>query len=79
MKTQRHVRIFKNGRNQAIRIPKDFELTGDEAIICKEGAYLIVKPVKRPSLLAILSTLEPLDEDFPNMDENLLKPDDIEL
>jgi len=79
MQTERHVRLFKNGRNQAIRIPKDFELPGDEAIIHKEGAYLIIKPVRRPSLLAILSTLEPLDEDFPDMDENLMKPDGIEL
>ena len=79
MQSERHVRIFKNGGNQAIRIPKDFELPGEEAIIRKEGAYLIVKPVRRPSLLAILATLEPLDEDFPDMDESLLKPDDIEF
>ena len=79
METERHVRLFKNGRSQAIRIPKDFELPGDEAIIRKEGACLIVKPVRRPSLLAILSTLEPLDEDFPDLDETLVKLDDIEL
>lgn len=32
MHTERHVRLFKNGRNQALRIPRDFELPGDEAI-----------------------------------------------
>jgi len=79
MQAERHVRLFKNGRNQAIRIPKDFELPGDEAIIRKEGAYLIIRPVKRHLLLAILANLEPLDEDFPDIDENLLKPDEIEL
>ncbi len=45
MQSERHVRLFKNGRNQAIRIPKDFELPGEEAIIRKEGKRLIVEPV----------------------------------
>ncbi len=79
MQTERRVRLFKNGRSQALRIPKDFELPGDEAIIQKEGALLIVKPLKRPSLLALLATLEALDEDFPDVDEGLLPPDDLEI
>ena len=79
MQTERRVRLFKNGRSQALRIPKDFELPGDEAIIQKEGDLLIVKPLKRPSLLALLATLEALDEDFPDVDEGLLPPDDLEI
>lgn len=79
MQTERHVRLFKNGRNQAIRIPKDFEMPGDEAIIRKEGACLVIKPVKHPSLLALLATLRPLNEDFPDVDEELLPSEDIEL
>jgi len=79
MQTERRIRLFRNGRNQALHIPKDLELPGDEAIIRKEGARLVVKPLKHPSLLALLATLETLDEDFPNVDEGLLPPDDIEL
>jgi antitoxin VapB len=79
MHTERHVRLFKNGRNQALRIPREFELPGNEAIIRKEGDRLIVEPVKRPSLLALLATWEPLDEEFPNVDEDLLPLDDIKL
>jgi antitoxin VapB len=79
MQTERRVRLFKNGRNQALRIPKDFELPGDEAVIRKEGARLIVKPLNHTPLLALLATLETLDEDFPDVDEGLLPPDDIEL
>lgn len=79
MQTERRVRLFKNGRSQALRIPKDFELPGEEAIIRKEGALLIVKPLQHISLLALLATLEPLDEDFPDVDEGLLSLDDIEL
>ncbi len=79
MRTERRVRLFKNGKNQALRIPKDFELPGNEVIISKEGSQLIVKPVKRPSLLKLLSTLETLDEDFPDVDESLLPPEKIEF
>ena len=77
MQTERRVRLFKNGRNQALRIPKDYELPGDEATIRKEGDILIIKPVTRPSLLKLLSTLENLDEDFPDVDEELLPLDEI--
>jgi antitoxin VapB len=77
MRTERHVRLFKNGRNQALRIPRDFELPGDEAIIRREGNRLIVEPVARPSLLAVLATLEPLKEDFPEIED--LPPEDVAL
>ena len=77
MHTERHVRLFKNGRNQALRIPRDFELPGDEAIIRKEGNRLIVEPVARPSLLVVLASLKPLNEDFPEIED--LLPEDVEL
>ena len=77
--SERHVRLFRNGRNQALRIPREFELSGDEAIIRKEGDCLIVRPVQKNSLLAVLASLEPLEEDFPSVDEGLLAPDDIEV
>ena len=77
MHTERHVRLFKNGRNQALRIPRDFELPGDEAIIRKEGNRLIVEPVARPSLLAVLATLEPLNEDLPEIEDP--PPEDVAL
>jgi len=79
MPTERHVRLFKNGRNQALRIPKAFELPGNEAVITKEKGMLIIRPVKRTSLLTLLETLEPLDEVFPDIDKDLLPLDDIEL
>ena len=33
---ERRVRLFKNGRNQAIRIPREFELPGEEAILVNQ-------------------------------------------
>ena len=76
---QRHLRLFKNGRNQALRIPREFELPGDEAVIRKEGDRLIIEPTKKKSLLKLLETWEPLDEEFPNVDEGLLPLDDVDL
>ena len=64
MLPERHVKLFKNGRNQAVRIPREFELPGEDAIIRKEGTRLIIEPVPPKSLLALLATLEPLAEDF---------------
>ena len=79
MQSGRHVRLFRNGRNQALRIPREFELDGDEAIIHREGDRLIVEPVKKDGLLALLASLKPIDETFPDVDEHLPPLDDVEL
>jgi antitoxin VapB len=73
----RRVRLFKNGRNQALRIPREFELPGAEAILRKEGEWLVIEPVTSKSLLALLATLSPLDEDFPPVADP--PPDPVEL
>ncbi|MHB1591166.1 MAG: antitoxin [Sulfuricella sp.] len=80
MQNERHVRLFRNGSNQALRIPREFELPGDEAIIHREGNRLIVEPVvKKRDLLALLATLEQIEDEFPNVDEGLLPLDEIRL
>ena len=62
---ERHVKVFKNGRNKAVRIPREFEFLGEQAIMRKEGNRLIIEPVPPKSLLAVLATLAPLPEEFP--------------
>lgn len=80
MQTERHARLFRNGSNQALRIPREFELPGSEVIIHKEGNRLIVEPViKKRDLLGLLATLEPIKDEFPDVDEGLLPLDDIKL
>lgn len=78
-KPQQHVRLFRNGRSQAVRIPKEFEMECDEATIRKEGKRLILEPVKKKGLLSVLAELKPLDDDFPDVDETLLPLDDVRL
>jgi len=63
--SERQVRLFRAGRDQAIRIPREFELRGEHATIRKEGERLIIEAAPRRSLLAVLVQLQPLAEDFP--------------
>ena len=75
--SEQRVKLFRNGRSQAVRIPRAFELPGDEAIMRKEGDRLIIEPTQPQTLLAVLATLERLDEDLPPIDD--LPPDPIDL
>lgn len=75
--TGRRVRLFRNGRNQAVRIPREMELPGDEAVIYQQDGRLIIEPVVPASLLALLATWEPLDEEFPEIED--LPPEPTEL
>jgi antitoxin VapB len=77
MPAGRIVKLFKNGRNQAVRIPREFELPGDEAIMHREGRRLIIEPAPPRSLLGLLATLSPIEEDFPEIPE--LPHDSVEL
>ena len=74
----RQARLFRNGRNQAVRIPRDFELATDEVTIYREDHRLVIEPVERsPSLAEILSSLAPLDEHFASVDDPSAKPEEI--
>jgi antitoxin VapB len=74
MSSERHVKLFKNGRSQAVRIPREFELPGADAIMRKDGERLIIEPAPPKSLLAVLATLSPLEDDFPPISELALDP-----
>jgi antitoxin VapB len=74
----RHVKLFRNGRNQAVRIPREFELPGDEAVMRKIGNQLIIEtPKKKMTLSELLDTFETIDEPFPEIED--LPPEPVEL
>ncbi len=85
----RAVKLFRNGANQALRIPKEFELPGVDALIHREGDKLIIEPVKpkfeKGTAAALLAALDdiaklgPCDDEFPDADEGLLPLDDVDL
>lgn len=75
--SERRVRLFKNGRNQAVRIPREFELPAEDAIMRKEGHRLILEPAPPRSLLAVLEALQAIHEDLAPVPD--LPIDDVDL
>jgi antitoxin VapB len=79
MNMERKAAIFRNGRNQAVRIPKEFELPGKEAIIRKEGSKLVIEALEKPTLLEVLAKLKPLppEDRMPEIED--LPPEPVDL
>lgn len=77
MTEHRHVRLFRNGRNQAVRIPVEFELPGNEAIIHREGERLVIEPIRKRGLVALLKTMKPIETGIPEIDDAVPKPEDV--
>jgi len=69
MLDERIVRLVRHRGDQVLRIPRDLELPGSQALLRKDGNRLIVEPVPRPSLLEYLSTCAPLAEEFPEIED----------
>lgn len=77
MAAEQHVRLFRNGRNQAVRIPVEFELPGDEAIMRREADTLVIEPLRKAGLLEWLATIEPCEDEFPRIRDEPSKPEAI--
>ena len=59
----RTARVFRNGGSQAIRLPKEFRVNGDEVLLKQDFGMITILP-KRPrkgSLLALLKALGPVE------------------
>jgi antitoxin VapB len=74
---ERHVRLFRHGRNQAVRIPVEFELPGNDAIMFRDGEKLVIEPIRKKGLTALLDSWEPMSEDFPEIEDLAPAPEDI--
>jgi antitoxin VapB len=77
MPATRHVSLFRNGRNQAIRIPREFELPGDEAILRKEGDRLVIEPVMKSSLADWLRNAAPIPDEIGDIADPPPRPVDL--
>ena len=77
----REAKLFRNNKSQAVRIPADFEMSGDRVNIYRDGNRLIIEPVRRKNLLEVLAGLDPLgpEDQFPDVDETLLPNKGIDL
>ena len=81
---QRVARLFRNGRNQAVRIPVEFEMPGEEVLITHEGDRLILEPraTGKQSFLDVIRDFGPLppEDVFSDVDDtDLPPPREIEL
>ncbi len=74
MTQARHVKLFKSGRNQAVRIPRGMELPGEDVIIRREGAKLIIEPAGLMSLLEAFANLPPLTDEMDPIEELPIEP-----
>lgn len=76
---KRKVSLFRNGRSQAVLIPRDFELPGGTAIIRREGNRLIIEAAPADSLLSALEGLPalPAEDRFDAITELPIEPVDL--
>lgn len=75
----KQVRLFRNNRSQAVRIPAEFELPGDSVLISRDGDRLIIEPVRRKGLLPLLESWQPLEDGLalPDIEDRPPDPEDI--
>jgi antitoxin VapB len=79
MSTEYHIKLIQTGNTQTLTIPQELTLSTTEVIIREDNGKLIIEPYNKKSLLETFSTLDDIEEDFPDIDEGLLPLDDIEL
>jgi antitoxin VapB len=75
--TGREVSLFRNGANQALRIPRRFELPGTSATLTREGETLVIRPAPPRSFLSLLRTLKAIRVSFPEQSDALPEPVDV--
>lgn len=57
-------KIFQNGQSQAVRIPKEFRLTGSEVFIKKQGDSILLIPMGDNPWQPLLDSLHQFSDDF---------------
>ncbi len=62
-------KVFKNGRSQAVRIPKEFRLDTDEVLIERKGKNLVLTPRPKRGYRTLAEYWDKgphLSDDFPD-------------
>ncbi|BAB48993.1 antitoxin [Mesorhizobium erdmanii] len=78
----KEAKLFRNNRSQAVRIPVEFELPGDKVLISREGDRLVIEPLRKPGLAALLAQWAkeaPLgpEDNFPEINDAPVEAEDI--
>ncbi|MBI3359388.1 MAG: antitoxin [Nitrospirae bacterium] len=56
-------KLFQNGRSQAVRLPKEFQFTGEEVFIQKHGSAVLLIPHEK-AWKVFMEGLNGFTEDF---------------
>lgn len=56
-------RLFKNGRSQAVRLPKEYRFSGDRVFIKRVGNSVVLIPYQEP-WESLFESLEQFSDDF---------------
>jgi antitoxin VapB len=65
-------KLFQNGSSQAVRLPKEFRIPGNEVKIYKHGNQVILEPIEM-TWDALFESLSEFPEDF--MQDGRNQPD----
>lgn len=80
---EREVSVFRNGRSQAVRIPKEFELDTAKAVMWKDPDGTIhlkpLRPKMTPTEFIVWLRAQPpiTDEEWPEIEDP--PPEDVDL
>lgn len=77
----RTVRLFRDEDGQAVHIPVEFELPGEQVTIEKHGDSLVIRPrpVQPETFAELFAQMQTIDVEFPDVDEGLRPVDEIKL
>ena len=56
-------KLFKNGQSQAVRLPKEFRVAGNEVYIKKQGEAIVLLPIEK-SWAPLFESLNHFAKDF---------------
>jgi antitoxin VapB len=75
--TRQTIKIVRQGERQTIQLPPEFEFDDEELVLYKDGDTIVIRTLKSLSLIEYLDTLEPLEEEFPEVED--LPIDDVDI
>ena len=61
--SSKKTRLFMSGNSQAVRIPREFQLEGEEVEIQRRGNTLVIRP-KKLSWAPLIDSLKEFSSDF---------------
>ena len=57
-------KLFKNGRSQAVRLPKEYALPGDEVYVKKINGVVVLIPKEGDPWRSLIDSLDKFSDDF---------------